>query len=302
MRKTILAFVVVMLCISSTVFANENMVGDELRVNKRFLSKDEEVRIEKRSEEVGNYFLAVAKARAKLDQISEQHLTNSNSFLASKAELEELEKGYERLGLIRVDKGDNSVTPLSTRADYEIDKLTIYYDSKVNMHVIEMAGMWQNTNFYNDAQCPAFCSGTINVGGRDGIGLFSLHRDINVFAPKFYTLTHGTLAETDWSYRANDPKDARGAGFYFDDTVQVARVNPPKFEKYNAYRHLMWYYFNFTDGYPPSGTTISFKASVGHTWASNYVSSISVGPWSVGITFDKSYDNWLREKVTYMSF
>ncbi|WCF08073.1 hypothetical protein NDS46_28080 [Paenibacillus thiaminolyticus] len=295
-------FLVAMLCISSTVFAQGNITEDGSRVNKGKLSKEEELIVEKRSEEVGKYFLAVAKARAKLNEITEQHMMNSNQFLSAKAELEELEKGYEKLGLIRVDKGDQSIAPLSTRGDYEIDKLTIYYDSKVNLHVIEMAGMWQNTNFYNDAQCPFSCSGTINVGGKDGIGLFSLHRDINVFSPKFYTITHGTLAETDWSYRTSDPKDSRGAGFYFQDTVQVARVNPPKFEKYNAYRHLMWYYFNFTDGYPPSGTMISFKASVGHTWASTSVNSISVGPWSVGISFSKDYDNWLREKSTYMSF
>ncbi|WP_119796534.1 hypothetical protein [Paenibacillus thiaminolyticus] len=303
MRKIIMFFLVAMLCISSTVFAQGNITENGSRVNKGNLSQEEELIVEKRSEEVGRHFLAVAKAKAKLDEMSEHFTMQSEQVLSAQAELEEMEKGYQKLGFIKVSQEEEqSVTPLSTKGDYALDKLTIYYDSKVGLHVIEMAGMWINTNFYNDVQCPLSCHGTIDVGGKDGIGLFSLHRDINVISPKFYTITHGTLAETDWSYRADKEIERRGAAYSFQDTVQVARVNPPKFGQYNGYRHLMWYHFNFTDGYPRPGTTISFKVTVAHTWGRAYVNSISAGPFSIGIGIANESESWKFDEPTFMSF
>lgn len=104
LRKIIMVFLVAMLCVSSTVFAQGNITEDGSRVNKGKLSKEEELIVEKRSEEVGRHFLAVAKAKAKLDEMSEHFTMQSKQVLSAQAELEELEKGYQNWVLSRLVK------------------------------------------------------------------------------------------------------------------------------------------------------------------------------------------------------
>lgn len=307
------------LCVFSIVLMFSSLTAVAAQNGNSALSLEEQQKLDQRTKELEDLFLDVAVAAGKIQQLKEKlaeskelndtDVAKSYTDQVIKAEEEyyNLKATFSERGLKKISKENkNEVSVLATtNADFDDNgEFAIYYDSNAGKYLAHYGGIWQNNNYINDTGCDNIqgCSGTISIGGSDGVGIFSLHEDLNIYNRKFFLMNENLNATERTNNNLGNPVDVRGAGYEWQDTIEATRwPGFTSFENFNSYRILMWYHFDFQDGVP-YGKTVSFKAEVGHTWNTTSVSSISVGPWAIGIGFNTSSNRWIENDLVHVSF
>lgn len=313
--KKLILSVVLVLSFSSVVSASPVETNSTL-------STAEQEKLDLRTAELETLFITEAKLSQKVQNLEEKLnaslessngqatiYTQENSIqldLAEK-ELTKIKSSYADHGLIKV--STPSISPFSNTGDFDDNgEFAVYYDNNVGKYLAHYGASWKNENYYKDAneECLPItgCSaGTRNIGGPDGVGIFSLHRDINVHNPRFYTFKKDLTEINRTNTNLGNPTDARGAGYIWQETAKVTRYpGVSVWSDYDSWRILTWYHFTFANGTPSAGSEITIKAEMGHTWKNVSVNSLSVGPWSVGIGFSSGDEKFLETDTVILKF
>lgn len=263
------------------IYATQNSGG---QVDLQSLSEAERESIQKRNDELGAFFLEKAKVLGKLTK-------ENGSINSVQAEVDNLEQKAESIGLIKVTEFDPVVNILSSsNSDFNWDVQQFYKDSKTGRYIWEAQGQFSNKNVVSECFCSPYYR-WYDLGGDDGFGLASLHKDINIYSSGFWTL-HDDLS-TDDDHSSNiSTINARGAGWSWQDKVYA---NPPliKSPTYDSYRRLGWINFTFVGG-TPTGQQISFQANTAHTWDSTSVNGISIGGGGVSFSWTSQGSQWTK--------
>ncbi|ASS68378.1 MULTISPECIES: hypothetical protein [unclassified Paenibacillus] len=273
--------------IKNITYATESTGG---QVDLTKLPAAEKEKLEKRNDELTEFFLAQAKAQGKLTTAQKAGISADIS--SAKSEVKNIEDRAKEIGLEKVTEFNPVVAPMaSSNSDFNWDVQMFYKDTSTGNYVWEAQGQFDSGK---DWASECFCSPYYkwyNLGGDDGFGLASLHKDINIMTSGFWTL-HDDLA-TDDDHSSNiSTLNARGAGWAWQDRVYAnAPLIAPK--EYDSHRRLGWITFSFVGG-TPLGQTISFQASTAHTWDSTSVNGISIGGGGVGFSWASQGSSWTK--------
>lgn len=313
---SLILIVGLILTLSTSVFAQgsadkdtESRKGGNISLDK--LPVKERELILERSKVVESYIMEIEKAHANLkmlnDQLSKVDSTSDRNALFAKIKAAEValtnaQNNTEKYGLVKLKPVEetNEVSPLSIQGDYQITENYIMWDSAVGKYLYHTAGNWINTNWKNDYTCYVCTTGWKDIGGKDGYYLASLHKEINIYNPKFYTLNSSDWTITnDWSNTANTYATSNGFGWGFQDKIKL--TPGPVAVDFNADRQLGWFWFDFVGG-KPTGQTISFKVDVGHSWSNTSLNGIGLGPYSFSFSWSVNSDNWNKAALTTYTF
>lgn len=135
---------------------------------------------------------------------------------------------------------------------------------------------WNNNLWKGDLPFPCPYSG--HMGGRDCFGI-SFSRPVNILSKSFQTWDNGgtrriysTIAENQSNYGVSFSKydDYNNAGilYYWDSGFLSVNFTPQQTGTYAAWQ------------------------TMGHTWDSTDISSVSIGSSGISITFTSSYSKW----------
>lgn len=306
MRKFFVFLLVIMLTSVSSIQAQQ------LSDNKSngVLTEKEQQLLNERSNVVREYFLKVEQKKAEIDKI-ESVKRNPENILhplemqrleeeinSARFELEVLEASYADYGLEKISevKKDEVSILVSSATDYDITEIQLFYDTLVSKYILHSAG-----NFTTDAwkeDVTTIFYGWSNLGGYEGYSLYSLHKDINTYNQEFHTLYYDDpTISINWTNSASKYPDSRGYAWKYQDQI-YSTFFTGSVTDYNNWRQLGWYYFDFVSGVP-TGQTISFSASFGHTWSSTTINSIS---YPAGFGWSTTNHKWNDGKSAAFSF
>lgn len=324
MKRTIMKFSLVLslaiLPVASIAYASpinnnkqisiyDKTFAESGQVDLNRLSAEERTILEKRTAEIDAYELKIAAAlnkRYELVQNSKQDINSTglkSQIEKVDAEIASLEIEGEKMGLVRIkpDKEEKRAFIQSSYADdFNFDWLNFTYDTQTGLYLLDAQGQWRNSKWSEDYGCGLGCQyfKTYDVGGYDGFYLASLHRDIAIFNKKFYTIKSDSVSSIEWTAGSQDV-GPRGQGWKWQDSVYVGALGS---ETYNSHRQLGWMYFQFTDGKPSSGTTITLKAETSHTWETTAINGFSFAPWSIGFQWTSSSNHWEKPATKNYTF
>lgn len=310
--KIALSFLCLSLFFSSAVSASSS---SNIEYNK--LTEEEQQQLDERSAIVRSYFLKIEEAKGKVQKLedmvhnslSDDNGTNNiniqvlnTQLLNAKQELTSITDSYADYGLEKIEgEKESQIEPFASDAsDYKNTEMTLYYDSEVKKYVINGSGEFTTTDWKKDNSVTSYVSdGWKDVGGLDGFSIYSLHKDINVYNPEFYTLHYSDpTINTNWTYAASQYPDSRGYAWGYQDKTKLkgALTAFATWEDYNNWRQVGWFYFTFVGGVP-TGQTISFSEKFGHTWNSTTINSIS---YPFGFGWSTNSNKW--DKGTSYSY
>lgn len=295
------------LCLS-LMFGSAVSASSSSTVEDNKLTEKEQQQLDERSDVVGSYFLKIEEARSKVLKLEDEiHSVSLDAVSTNKINLQALNfqllnaeqelitisDSYADYGLEKIEgKKEHQIEPLSAASDYELTGMTLYYDSQVKKYVVNGSGNFTTTNWKKDNSLTSyFTDGWKSVGGLDGFSIYSLHKDINIYNPEFYSLHDSDpTINTNWTNAASQYPDSRGYAWAYQDKSKLkgAVTIFAEWEDYNNWRQVGWYYFTFVGGVP-TGQTISFKQSFGHTWDSTTINSIS---YPFGFGWSTTANKW----------
>lgn len=272
---------------------NAQTMEVDFNSSEKLTTKEQEL-LDERSAIVREYFLMLEKTKAKVDVLererklveSEKSIFNEKSLQRLDAEIDEinteivkLESDHEKYGLTKINKVKDQVSILASSAnDYSITEIQVFYDRSVNKYLLHTAGNFTNDKWKEDRTAiTSGFEGWKEIGGYDGYSAYSLHKDINTFNEEFHTLHYDDPTNSiDRTNSASKYPDSRGYAWKYQDKAYLFGGGTPfvHWSDYDNWRQIGWYYFDFVGGVP-TGQSISFKASFGHTWSSTSINSIS---------------------------
>lgn len=281
----------------SNVLANESSKN-----NMDSLSEEEQRRLEKRFNEIKEYFSEYydlvdehndIQKNAREGKLTKKEVGNDISLAELEEEIDSKKQGIEdELGLKFLKKGE-IIQPLSTSADVRM-VVDLYYDDDSEKYVLDGAFAWKNDDWTEE------WDGTSgDIGGLDGLGL-SIENEIDIYDEAFITYysSNSSRSSIDW-IRTDDAEldyDANGLGFRFQDAYKSGYDYG-----YNAESGYALVFFEF-DGSTPEDEGISINMGMAHTWDNTEVNSVSIGPWSVGFGYNRTSDKWEDEVEEIIEF
>jgi hypothetical protein len=268
------------------VYATET-TGGKVDLNK--LPPEERSKLEARFNEIQSLFVERAIARGKLVEAKK----NGDNILVNKAydDVSALDLKAKQIGLVKLDEIKQSEGEVSIQAsirdDFIYDYKDFYWDTTTSKFVWEAQGQFDSGNDWaSECNCIPYHF-TYDLGGDDGFGLSSLHKDINIYTSEMWTLDSDLSNATNRSGGQADI-NARGVAWEWQDDVYAGFFGA---KTYDSHRRLAWMYFDFVGG-TPSGQNISFLANVAHTWDETDLSGTEVGTGGVTFTFNKATERW----------
>lgn len=284
------------------VYATETTGG---LVDLEKLPKEEQVKLKARFAQLEELFVARGKARAALSKAKES--LNNVEIQKAQAESDKLDLKASEIGLqeIKQDKLPKSeVAALSSsNADFVWDFWRFFYDTSTSKYVWEAQGEFDSGKDYlSEFTCYKGVSNNTwyNLGGDEGFGLASLHKDVNINVLTSQAWTVNSDAVTTINRTANlDNVTARGIGWAYQDKIYcgtpsplLAAYAPYAPTKYDAHRRFAWMYFTFVGGTP--NYQISFQGNTAHTWDSTDITGITLDFSGVGFTWANTGHQWSK--------
>jgi len=172
----------------------------------------------------------------------------------------------------------------SSNTDVSANQPHIYYDSDNRNYYTIFTWDWRNYNYMYEMPICTNCNK--NIGGADGMGIvlnrsmLTYGRSVAHWGNFYYGSVASTTATDAGPYGVGFTRQDNGTyrwwtnhGWYYDLNIQHGQIV-------------------FVFDSPGGCMAIQSYGRYSHTWSSTSVTGFSIGPWSLGISWNTSSNRW----------